>query len=396
VGFRETWRQIWTGDADALARAQLGVLEPVGSGTSVVDLPADVAAGFGVTTSDERVTRQAAMQVPAVARGRSIICGVLGSAELYASRNSRRVDAGATPQLLSRLDPRATPQWTLTWTVDDGLFYGIAWWRKLQVDPSTGYPTAVERLAPGRVRVDGYGMVYLDGRLATELELASLIRFDFPDEGILSRSRSLRTAILLEDAVRRAAGGQPPQDYLAPAEGAEDLEDHEIDAILDTWATSKRKRTTAFLNKAVEHHLVGFDPRSGQLAEARQYQAAEVARLMNLDPGRLGAPTGDSMTYATTEGERRDLVDVTLRPFITALEQRLSMPDLTPHGQRVHLDMLPFMRGTTLDAITSGSAAVSGGLLTREEVRQDMLGRTAEPAVGQLPAAPAPAPEAGQ
>lgn len=397
MGFRDTLRQIWTGDQEALYRASLGdPLQVIPSGSRAVDLPVDVAAGFGVTVSDDRVTRRQAMSVPAVKRGRSIIAGTIGTLAFVPTRAGQdgsveRVTSGSAATLLARLDPMATPQFTKTWTVDDMLFYGIGWWFVTERDASTNYPTAVRRISPERVRIT-LGTIYVDNHPLSAAEVANLIRFDAPDEGLLCAARALRTCLDLEDAVRRNAKGQPPQDYLRPAEGAAELTPTQVDELLDNWEDARRRRSTAWLNRAVEHGVVGFDPQKGQLAEARQYQAAEVARLMNMDPGRLGAPSGSSKTYSTQEGERRDLVDVTLRPYLSAFQERLSMPDVTPHGTSVLVDTLPFLRGTTADAINAGALAVSSGLLSEQEVRVDLLGRPAVPELGTL-RAPAAAPQ---
>lgn len=396
MGFRQTLRDIWTGDSEALYRASLPStdLQPVASGSSAVDLPADVAAAFGVNIESERVTRAQAQSIPAVRRARAIVCGALGTmafvpTRLNAEGRVERITSGSAAKLLSQLDPMATPQWTKTWTVDDLWHYGIAWWFVTDRDASTDYPIAVRRLLPGSVRVQ-HGRVYINGRQLPADQERNLIRFDAPDEGLLAHSGSLRTCLELERQARLAAGGQPPQDYLRPAEGAPELGDTEVDELLAAWDEGRRTRTTAWLNRAVEHGVVGWDPRARQLIESRQYQAAEVARLANLDPGRLGAPSGSSRTYTTTEGERRDLVDVTLRPFMVAFQERLSMPDVTPGGTSVLVDALPYLRGTTSDAITAGREAVDGGLMSAEEVRVDLLGRPASPELGQL-RQPAPA-----
>lgn len=395
MGFRDTLRQIWTGDSEGLYRA--GLAEPtsvIPSGSTAVDLPADVAAGFGITVAEDRVTRAEAMSIPAVRRARALVCGPLGTMDFVPTRRNpagrvERITTGSAARLLGQLDPMATPQFTKVWTTDDLFFYGIAWGYVLERDASTNYPVAWRRLAPHRVRIALDG-AYVDGVKLTEAQAANLVRFDGPDEGLLSNARALRTCLLLEEAVRRNAKGMPPMEWLRPAEGAMDLSPTERDQLLDAWEEARRTRSTAWLNRAVEHGVYNQDPGKSQLAEARQYQAAEVARMANLDPGRLGAPSGNSRTYSTTEGERRDLVDVTLRPFMRAFEERLSMPDMTPHGTTVTVDALPFLRGTTQDAITAGRSAVEAGLLSPEEVRTDLLGRPAVPEVGQLRAPAAP------
>lgn len=369
-------------------------MHSIPSGTVLASIPTDVLEAFGIHTGG-RVTRAQAMGIPAMRRGRNVIAGTIGTIPLVARRPTNgqlvNVTDGTTATLLGQLDPRTTPQWTVTWTVDSMLFYGIAWWRVTARD-SYGWPQAVEWLNRSRVSWDTRGQVTVDGVVTPDRDL---IRFDGPDSGVLVDGvEPLRTCILLEAAVRRNSTGLPPMDILRPAEGAPDLTDLEAQELLDTWAGYRNERGTAWLNRAVEHQVVGFDPRAGQLAEARQHQAVEVARMLNLDATELNAPAATGMTYSNSETKRRDLLDVSLAPYITALTQRLSMPDVTPRGQRVELDTSAFLRGTTSDRITAAVEATGGAaVMTSEEAREGLLGLPGTPEAGQLLPAPAARPE---
>ncbi len=50
-----------------------------------------------------------------------------------------------------------------------------------------------------------------------------------------------------------------------------------ISSLLTAWKTARQSRSTAFLNADVELQQFGFDPKSLQLAEGRQYVALELA-----------------------------------------------------------------------------------------------------------------------
>ncbi len=81
-----------------------------------------------------------------------------------------------------------------------------------------------------------------------------------------------------------------------------------ISKLLEAWKQSRQTRGTAFLNADIEMTSVGFDPKSLQLTEARQYLATEIARLMNIPAWYVSADT-NSMTYSNVTSERRALVD---------------------------------------------------------------------------------------
>jgi hypothetical protein len=363
------------------------------SGSTVASIPTEIATAFGLNASSDSVSRSEAMSVPAMRRARSIICGTIATRPIV---SVRKLPDGTverlTRPLLDQPDPNTTRAWTIAWTVDDLLFRGLAWWKVTDRD-GQGYPSAAVRVSLDRVMVDvSAGRVYVDGQ---PVDHRDLIRFDGLDEGILANAASLRTALLLEAAVRRNASGLPPQDFLRPAEGAPEMTDPEIDDLLDEWATAREASGTAFLNRAVEHGIVGFDPRAGQLAEARQHQAAEIARLTNLDAEALDAPGGGSMTYANVESKRRERLDTTLSPFLNAIEQRLSMGDVTPRGQVVRFDPWAWLRGDTAGLITAGASAVIARLMTPNEVRQDWLDRGPLDGGDDFPAAPAPVEQEG-
>lgn len=333
------------------------------------------AAAFGISTDSSTITREQAMRVPAVRRGRSLIAGTIGTLPLVAYRTS--ATGAVTPvrrRLLDQLDPSTTPAYTITWTVDDLLFRGVSWWRVTDRD-ATGYPVAVERLAPSRVSIlttRAGDRVHVDGRVVDD---SDLIRFDGPDEGVLSYGApSINLALSLQRAARRTADDDVPSMILRLAEGAPELSQAEVDELLDSWEAARRQRTTAYLNRAVDPEAVAYDAQRRQLSELSQMVSSELARLMNLPASRIGAPQGSGMTYANTEADRRDLVDTTLALYLTPLWQRLSMPDVTPAGQAVAVDLSAYLRGTTSELVAAGVQALDAGVITRTELRTRWLG----------------------
>lgn len=346
------------------------------------DLDPAAAAAFGFSPDTETVTRREAMRVPAVRRARAVIAGTIGAMTWQCRRGHDLIPR----TLVEQPDPDTTAQYVWTWTVDDLLFHGVSWWRVTDRD-SEDFPRHVERVTRERVRVElSEGAVYIDGERVPDRDV---IRFDGPDEGVLEYgATTLRTCLLLEAAVRKFARLDVPLGYLRPAEGAQELsgeagsadpsdpnEDRsEIEALLDEWEDARSRRSTAFLNRAVEYQTVMFDATKVQLSEARQQQAAEVARLTNLPPRYVNAPNASGMTYSNTESDRRDLLDTSLDQYVTAIAQRLSMGDVTPRGQRVAPDVFSWLRGDTRDVIEAGVAAVGAQIMSAEEVRTEWLG----------------------
>lgn len=352
-----------------------------GDVAQVQHLPVGVAEAFGINVDAARVTRREAMSIPAVRRGRQIIAGTIGTLPLQTLRAPLGADGTPTPaaavepvrrSLLEQPDPNTTRQHTITWTVDDLVFYGLAWWRVLARDPQ-GYPTSAERLAPWRVRVEWTERrVYVDGQPAPDRDL---IRFDGPDEGILATgARALRTAILLEDAVRRFAVMDVPLGLLKDTrESGPELAQDEVDGILTRWRDARTKYHTGWLSKGLAYEAVQFNAQQLQLTEARQLQAVEVARLLNLEAAEVNAPSESGMTYNNRVEVRRARIDA-IAPYMTAIEQRLSLGDVTPRGQRVVFDTTDYIRGDARQQVDTAAAAVSGQLMDVDEARQRYLG----------------------
>ena len=82
-----------------------------------------------------------------------------------------------------------------------------------------------------------------------------------------------------------------------------------------------------------------MDPSKLQLTEARTYQALEMARVANIPPYLVGAPTGSGMTYQNALQARQDLYLFGAKPYIDCVEQTLSMNNVTPRGRYIYLDV---------------------------------------------------------
>jgi len=104
----------------------------------------------------------------------------------------------------------------------------------------------------------------------------------------------------------------------------------------------------------VQWHESSIDPNKLQLTTARQYQSLELARLTNVPPYLVGAPTGTGMTYQNAVQARGDLIDFGAMPYITAIEDTLSGPNVLPQGRFVLLDVEAWTRtAAAVDATTT-------------------------------------------
>jgi hypothetical protein len=166
---------------------------------------------FGLTT----ITRSQAMQVPAVARARNIICATIGSLPLEVRRESNNSRV-TTPPFIRQPDPRMTGQSVYTFLAEDILFTGNGYLQILELG-ADGRPLSAQWISSSRVtktldalgiNVTGYSV---DGNQVPNSGLGSLIPFTGYDEGLLNRAGiTIQTALALEKAVKRFADEPTP------------------------------------------------------------------------------------------------------------------------------------------------------------------------------------------
>jgi HK97 family phage portal protein len=366
MGLRDQFRLLTTADLIAANETAdlVASLAPVNNSNGYYFNYGNVAA----------VDRNTAMQVPALARARNIICGTIGSLPLETrlKADNSYLDS---PRVINQPDPRVAGSSVMYWVAEDLLFYGVSYGIISEVYQE--FPNRIKswtRIVPTRVNVNynpsatevtGYSV---DGHKVPDQGVGSLVVFYGLDEGILARGgRTIRTAHELEKAAYNFA--QEPAPSMALKSNGVNLPAERITKLLEQWKSARQTRSTAFLNADIELQQFGHSPRDLQMVEARQYLAAEIARLCNIPAWYLNADTG-SMTYSNVTQSRRDLIDLSVKPFIVAIEQRLSQPDFTPQTQHVRFDLNDFLRGTAEERARVWEILNRVGALSADEIRE--------------------------
>lgn len=346
-----------------------------------VDVPAEMLEAMtGGGAIAPRVARDVALQVPAVLRARNLICTPATLPLRYVAPDR----STQTWPLFEQIDPDVPNSVVWAQTYEDLLFEGIAWW-KVTSFGWHGYPINATHVPVQAVHVAGVGgvpsevqispdqpwpvdgQVYIDGLPVGDREV---IRFDSPNPPLLTHAaRAIRTCLKLDQATALYADDPLPLGYFAPRENAEIGTREEIQDVLDEWEQARSERAWGYVGAALEAKALQWDPEKLQLAEARQHAVLEIARAVGVDPEDLGVST-TSRTYQNSEQRRLDLIDFTLGTWVSAVQDRLSMGDVTPRGYKARVDFGGFLRGDTKTRMETYKIGREVGAYTDDEVRE--------------------------
>jgi HK97 family phage portal protein len=196
--------------------------------------------------------------------------------------------------------------------------------------------------------------------------VGSLITFQAFDQGLLVRSqRLLNSAIQAEEAANVGISSPQPTGYLKNS-GA-DLPDGQIQGLLNTWKTARKNRSTAYLTSTLEYVPTSYSPMEMTYNDSIEEMSAQIARAMNVPAHMINAEHNRSSTYQNVLDARKEYFAYTLAPYISAIEDRLSLDDLTPRGQIVRFAVdETFLRANPQDRL-----AVTEKLLTLQLISLD-------------------------
>jgi len=346
-----------------------------------VDIPPEMmeAMNFGGAIAP-RISRREALQVPAVLRSRNLIAGTLARLPIHIRDKNRQIASPTT--LLEQIDPDIPNVVTIANTYEDLLFEGIAWWRVLEWG-FHGYPTYAEHITPSRVGVQGWvppvngsspsmstgpTRITIDGYPVADNQV---IRFDSPNPPLLVHAaRAIRTCLTLDQTAASYSDQPIPLGYFTPKEGMRPREqDVDVTNLLDKWEIARNRRQYGYVGAAWDLKTLQFNAEQIQLSEQRQHAVLEIARAAGVDPEDLGVST-TSRTYQNAEQRRLDLVDFTFAPYMSALEQRLSMRDILPRGYTAKVNLDGFLRGDTKTRAETYAIGKPVGMYTDDEIRE--------------------------
>ena len=150
-----------------------------------------------------------------------------------------------------------------------------------------------------------------------------------------------------------------------------DLDPKEVAGLLAAWKNARQNRATAYLTSTLEYQPTSFSPKDMMYDEAQQFLATEIARLCNVPAYMLSAEANNSMTYANVLDERKQFYSLSLAPYVCAIEDRLSMDDITARGNAVKFDVdSSFLATEPMERLLVIEKMLSLGLITVEQAME--------------------------
>lgn len=340
---------------------------PWADSSSLADV--DLSALFYLGQS-VRPTRANAMKLATVARVRNVVAPTIGRLPLYPYKGGTKQPSTT---FLSTFDPSRPRSQTITWLVDQLMFYPQTWLRVTARD-SFGWPMYGEVVMHDDAQLDAAGnVVRIAGHPIGDTQPAGwqprdVLRFDSPNSGLLADGdRALARAYAIEMAASKAEDNPVPAFELHDTSG-ESLSQEEIAKRIETWIRNRRRFGVAWTSKGIESKTWGVQPEQ-LLIDGRKRIDLELVRHMNAQAWIADVPVeGTSLTYANLNDKGRDLVNFTLAPYMEAIAGRLSMGDVTPRGTVVDFDTDAITRPDMAARFAAYKIGVDGKFVTNEQI----------------------------
>lgn len=151
------------------------------------------------------------------------------------------------------------------------------------------------------------------------------------------------------------------------------------DALREQWQSlygGANAGRVAILEGGMSFQPITMPLEDAQFVEQEKLSVQKIARIFGVPASMIGGETGDSLTYATVEGNAIQFERYSLRPWITRIEQALARDrDLFPgEGRSLFPEFLTdaILRSDTKTRFEAYSLALDPltGWMNRDEVRQ--------------------------
>jgi len=300
-------------------------------------------------TYQEGEARNRAMQVPAISRARDLHASVISAMPLKmykevwndTDREMECIDL-APRSWLRRPDPAIPYETLMSWTLDDLMMFGRAFWY-ITSRTQDGYPASFTRLPAASIQTTDQqppvwyapsNEVYFMGGM---LDPLNLVQFIGASQGVIYQGeQTIETALKIEDSRLRNAASAIPSGILKQT-GGEPLSAQELADLAAAFNAARATNQTAALNEFLSYEPTSSTPDKMLLIESANYSALDLSRLCNIPPYLLGISTG-SYAYTNSRESRIDLWTFGTKSYAEVIAATLSADNILPRGTFVEFD----------------------------------------------------------
>lgn len=300
------------------------------------------------------VLRSRFMQVPTVSRSRDLMASLIGCLPLVMYKTMWNGDEmekvpEAPRSWLSRIDKGVTNNFILSWTFDDLLFYGRAFWY-ITERTADGYPSGFTRLPAAMIttqdQAQGTGVWFGPSKQilfqGLPVRWEDCVQFLSPIQGLIyTGATSVDTALKLEQARNRNASSLQPAVTLRQV-GGEPMSPQELRDLAAAYDEARFASATSAVNEFVEVIPNMATPDKMLLIDAAEYQSKEIARIANV-PAYLVSVSIGNYSYVSSSEASRDLYTFGVKPYIDCIQETLSADNVLPRNTGVMFDIESYL-----------------------------------------------------
>jgi hypothetical protein len=286
------------------------------------------------------------MGLSVVANARHLIVDIAAQLSVNRFRGDQELDPGP---LLTMPDPDEGWGYTIGWTMDDLIFYGVSYWLVLVRD-SDGFPVRARRLPPGSVAIrwknDWAALSRIDDVSigGKSIPADDVLRITFPSGGVLTEGAPIiLSALELQTAADRSATVPLPAGVLTNT--GQEIGEDDAAAIVAAFDTARESGATAFL-QSMTFERTQIDSADLQLVEAMAAMDTRLARMMNVPVSMVAASASGAartMLYQSLPQALTALVQQCVAPYLVCIEDALSN-QASPRGQSIRFNTGDWLR----------------------------------------------------
>lgn len=315
-----------------------------------------------------KVSRDAAISIATVATVRDVLTGRVSRCPL----TEYGPDAQPWPRprrIFIQPEAGRPRSQTITWTLDELLFHGRAFFEVTERD-SDNFPSRLALVKDQHAETNSDGqMIRAHGR---DVRPADSIRIDGPHEGVLTRGAdTIRRAVRLNRAAAKAENNPVPS--LDLHNSGEDLNEDEIKSLLASWNRARETSGVGYSSKSLEVKALG-QPAEQLMIDGRKAITLELLRHMGAgatpEIAAAAADGASSLNYTNRTSREAALIDNFLSPYMTAIEDRLSLDDLCPRGHYVKFDTDVLTREDTATRYANYKLAKELDLMNDDDIKR--------------------------